>query len=233
MGEFVRSFRLPGPTGRFALLSLGDFLIHRKPSGLPDERASLFYLMSPTGEELHRFGEPGREIVELDLWIVSPVKSGGFWTASMWEYEATYWAEVDSSRLTLRRIVEWFPSGGKFDPNMYIETPPPPQLHHVWEDDAQRLWIYAVVPDADWKPDAEGFQWNPRWIDRTFDTMIEVIDLRDGKLIAESRHERWLGPVCNSNLMYEVIETDMGDTRVGILEPTLSDEHSTPRPRSR
>jgi hypothetical protein len=54
-----------------------------------------------------------------------------------------------------------------------------------------------------------------------FDMMIEVLDLRNSRVITNRRIDEWLGPVCGSNLMYTVFYTQEGDTRVRVLEPRL------------
>lgn len=224
-GQHVRSFRLRGRTGQFALLNNGDFVLHRKPTGRLDDETYLFYLFSPLGEELGRFGKTAREIPELDLWLVSPGRSEGFWTASLWKYEIHYWTQVDSLKLTVKREVEWFPPDGKWDEDMYVRTPPPPMLVHVREAEASRLWTFSVVPDERWQPDS-GDRIMPRWSRATFDTMIEVLDLVEGRVIAQRRYDHWIGPICNSDLIYTVVETESGDTRVRVLKPVLDGEFS-------
>lgn len=62
---------------------------------------------------------------------------------------------------------------------------------------------------------------SPEWLARTFDTIIEVIDLTSGRLIASLRFPTRPGMVCNSELMYGVEEAQDGDLRVHVLEPQL------------
>jgi hypothetical protein len=64
---------------------------------------------------------------------------------------------------------------------------------------------------------------SPEWFRSTFDMKIEVIDLASARLIASGDYESRLGMVCSSHLMYTVVETADGDTRIQVIEPVLID----------
>lgn len=219
-GGVVESFQVLYVAGAFALLRNGSLVIHRKPTGLPGEDSTLFYVLDPSGNELARFGEATRQLIGDDQWIVSAARPSGFWTASMWQYELYRHSTPGVVEQTLSRNVEWFPRDGELSPDIYEAIPPPPNLAHIWQDSAGRLWTYSVVPDTEWEPGLRQ-QSMPDWTRRTFDTMIEVIDLERARLIAQERYDHWLGAVCGDRLMYTVVETSWGDTRVSVLEPNL------------
>jgi hypothetical protein len=128
---------------------------------------------------------------------------------------------------TLTRTVDWFPADGDFPEGAYRTVPPPPMLVHVSEDSAGRLWTYSAVPDPAWTPGIP-MRPSPEWFRRTFDTVIEVIDLKSGRLIAAGRHASRLGPMCGSSLLYELVETSDGDTYLRVLEPTVVDASGAP-----
>jgi hypothetical protein len=216
-GQFLGGFPFMGQVPSFALLDDGSLLLHRLPWQPEDH---LFHLLSPTGEELAKFGTSSMEELDLDFRVVSPSLGGGFWTASLWRYEAHLWEAPGILAGILRREVDWFPSGGSYPEGIYERLPPPPFFQHIWEDGSGRLWTYAYLPDPDWRP---GLPLQPRteWFRRTFDTRIELIDLGQARLIASGTYETRLARVCNSHLMYTVLETEEGDTRVQVLEPVL------------
>ena len=99
--------------------------------------------------------------------------------------------------------------------------PPIPVLLHVWEDDLGRLWTYSLISDPEWEPNIPIERNRQReWSNRTFEMVIEVLDLEAGEAIAQVHRER-LGYMCGSPLLYDVLEGGMGETQVQVLEPML------------
>lgn len=226
-GEPVGSFRTPSRVLGHALLDDGRFLVHDRASGRPGDDRSLFTLLAPDGEATKSFGEPhaGRTELGVDQWIVASGRGGGSWTASIWDYELYRWTGADSLDHTLLREPAWFPGDPELSAQtferMHAEDPAPPIMIHAHEDDDGLLWTYALVPDADWRP-APPEQPTPAWTRRTFDTRIEVLDLASRRVVAATRHDHQLAPICGTGLVYTVIETPTGDTRLRILRPRLS-----------
>jgi hypothetical protein len=138
----------------------------------------------------------------------------------VWGYEFYRWASPDSLVETVTRQVDWFPSGGGLSAEMYVSEPPPPQLMNIVMDDRGLVWTYSWVPDRNWSPNEIQVP-TPEWTRANFDTLIEVIDVKPGVVLAAARSDEMLGHACNDNLAYAVVETDTGDTRVLILEPRL------------
>ena len=219
-GEFLRSFQAPQQFRSFALLTDGDFVFFRNAIERGDD---LFRLVSPTGDVRARFGRPTLDEVGLETWNVSPAHLGGFWTLSIWSYEFHRWSGPESLDMTFIREADWFPPWDENFPDGVYETiPPPPFLVHVSEDVDARLWAYSQVPDPAWEPMIPR-QPSYEWGRRTFDTIVEVIDLKSARVITQGRLDRRLGMVCGSHLMYGIVETEIGDTRVQVVEPTLVD----------
>ena len=190
-GALVRSFRFLTNGQDFALLDNGTVVFHVPISQRGDPT---LYLVDPNGIELDRFRTGTRDRPEEESWIVSP-RPGGFWMASAFTYELFRMRLDGSVEQTLRRDVRWFPlSDGRPDPGLLSlapSVPPTPGLMHVWEDDLGRLWTYSVIPDPDGEPG---------------------IDVRlDGRL----------GWFCGSPLLYDVVQSAEGDTRVQVLRPEL------------
>jgi hypothetical protein len=216
-GEFVRSFPAPNRVRSFALLNNGDLLFSRKPSGREDV---LFYLMSLIGEERGQFGRVNFDPLDLDDRIVAPAHPDGFWTASIWRYELRRWSAPESLDQTVTRKVDWFPPDGKYIDGMPFSIPTTPTLGRIWDDGHGRIWTYSVVSDAAWEPEIPLVPFY-EWTRRNFDTVIEVIDLDQGRVVTNVRHDQVLGMVCGSPLVYTVVEAEDGDTRLQVFEPTL------------
>ncbi len=148
--------------------------------------------------------------------------SGGFWTASIWRYSTEEWSADGTPVSRLTRAVDWFPPDPDFPDEVYESIPPPAGLFHMGEDDVGRIWTYVLIPDPEWRPDIP-LSPRPTWYRETFDHVVEVIDVSASRLIASGTYEDRLAPICNSNLMYTVVETPAGDMRVKVVEPTIVD----------
>lgn len=217
-GVYVRGFRTPARFTDLARLVDGTFVFFRAPTELGEP---LFFLLDATGEELGRFGGAARRIATEESWSVTPAPSGGFWSGDTWEYRVLLWNLSGDVERVVRRLVDWFPIPDREATleGMYESRPPDPFLLDTWEDDHDRLWTYSLVPDPDWEPGI-----SPRdmeWADRTFDMVVEVLDLDAGRAVVSRRIER-LGRVCGSGLLYDVVATPEGDVRIRVLEPSLA-----------
>ena len=221
-GDFVRSFPTPSSGDPIALLTNGDHLFHTFPMTEDD---ALFTIVRPTGEERARFGKPFGPEFDLDQWIVGAAPAGEFWAASIWKYEMHRWTGSGSIVRTVMREAPWFADSFGTLTNaevaaVYRTRPPPPFLRHIWEDSTGLLWAYTQVPDPMWEPGL-AVRMTPEWGRRTFDTVVEAIDLELGRVVARGRSDELLGAVCGSRLMYLIVETEMGNNRVVVVDPIV------------
>lgn len=126
--------------------------------------------------------------------------NGGVWAASYNEYLLEHW-DVDSDRLvrSLRRRVDWFPgwSGELLPPSDDWRRP---RIIHVQPDEDGFVWVFAAVPDPDfvWR----GLPHEARATDvgpwEIFDTRVEVIDPRTGRVVGTYRFEGYVNSVAAS-----------------------------------
>lgn len=224
-GAYARVFPTRDRYRSFTLLPGDRLLLFRLPKSRNDR---LFHGFDREGREVMSFGTPLQPDSALDLenWLVARAPGGRFWTASIWSYELRRWSGPDSLDLAVIRKAEWFPSPSVFSEDVYVRVPPPPLLLHAWEDDNGRLWTYTAVADPEWRP-GMGMRVTPAWQEKVFDTIIEVIDLGSGRLLASHRYPSRLAPLCSSPLMYTVVEPPDGDLRVHVLEPRLIEPGNT------
>ena len=221
------SFRIPWTFWSFARLRDGGFVFHT-PAHTMDE--PVIRILDAGGTEVDAHGRPSPAMVELqmadlDYRMVGPAESGGYWTAKVWSYEMSRWRSPGVRDLTIVRRVEWFPDGEPASweevDAWYVEAPPPRMLFDLREDTEGLLWTYTLVPDERWRPGPEPDRVDPGWSLRTYDTMIEVIDVRNAEVIAEYRHDEKLLPVCGRELLSSVRETPSGNTRAVVFRPRL------------
>ena len=228
-GKYVESlsFRIPWTYWSFARLRDGGFVFHT-PAHTID--GPLIRVLDANGVETGAHGNPSAEMVkrqmpDLDYRGVSPSISGGYWTTKIWTYEMSRWRSQGVRDMTVMRQVEWFrpnePMSWEEMDAWHAETPPPRRLFHIREDTEGLLWTYTLVPDERWGPEPEPDRIDPEWILRTFDTMIEVIDIRSAKVLADYRHDEKLSPVCGRRLVSSVRENRAGDTRAVVFRPSL------------
>ena len=218
-GQHIRSFPMPAPYRNFALLNQGD-MVFDGPVGRTSD--PMYYVMSPSGEELVRVGES--KSTELDLeWSVLARRHGpgsGFWAASIWNYAIERWDSAGTLESTLVRDAAWFPPYPPYPEGVFDSEPPPAALYHIREDNQGRLWVFVLLPDADWRP---GIPRRPRhtWNRETFDYLVEVIDPGSARLIARDIHDDRVAPMCNGSLVYSVVDAPSGDLRVRVMEPQI------------
>ncbi|MGH7500614.1 MAG: 6-bladed beta-propeller [Longimicrobiales bacterium] len=216
-GAVLESFQLPIRVNSFARLATGHYLLHGRPSIGPDQ--PLFRLLDGTGTEISKFGRSTRDAWDTDQWVVSPGKSAHFWAASMWEYRL-FRGWNDTLATAVIRDVDWFPSENVWSPEILETEPPPPLIMYLHETDDRLLWVFVALADSDWAPgipDAGSAQ----WFKDSFDTMIEVIDLDGGRVLASHRSDDYLGGVCGTKLVYAVTPEHTGHVMVSVFEPHL------------
>lgn len=215
-GEFARSFPSPGRDG-FAVVDENSLVYFTRALQPGDP---VFARITLDGTGLVQFEPTHHPEPDIDTRMVFPAREGGFWSAGVWRYELHLRDTNGAIVRSVRREAPWFPPDGTFSDEVYVSEPPPPFFNHLWEAPEGQLWTYSLVPDPDWEPGL-GLRPDPEWYRRTFDTVIEVLDLADGAVVARTRYDGRLGHVCGSHLMYTVVESGSEDTRMQLLEPVL------------
>lgn len=216
-GAVLASFRLPSGINGFARLATGEYLLHGRPFVGPDQ--PLFRLLDDSGAEISNFGRSTQVAWDTDQWVISPAKSADFWAASMWEYKL-FRGWRDSLDVALVRDVDWFPSDNAWSEEILVTEPPSPLITYLHETDDRLLWVFVALADPDWAPDIPD-PGSAQWFRDSFDTMIEVIDLDEGRVLASHRFDDYLGGICGTKLVYAVTPAPDGDVTVSVFEPRL------------
>jgi hypothetical protein len=220
-GEFIRGFKLPSRIDSFVLLSSGEFLLLPVLSKRVGETEFLFHFYSRAGSLLGRIERYSEIIREEDQWIISPAQPEGFWEGWIGRYSVNLRDNEGNLLRTLSRNADWFPPLERVDPGFPFTAQLPPFLWQFRQDEEGRLWVYVIVPDPHWRPTppAERHVWQvtPETTRHMFDTMIEVIDLETATPLVSGRFDDVLTLVCGSSLVYAVVETEGGDTRLKVF----------------
>jgi hypothetical protein len=123
---------------------------------------------------------------------------------------------VEGGQLTLvlERRTDWFVSWERYEGPIAVVRPPP-TVHAVWEDGARRLWVAIHVADSEWR--RSDFEARPGDMVRSpraakhrlLDTIVEVIDVQRGVLLASQRFDEVFQTVVNGQpfVTYEEDET--------------------------
>jgi hypothetical protein len=125
--------------------------------------------------------------------------SGSVWSAARTKYRVEEWRIDGTLARTLIRQARWFPDHAGEDVAPDPAKPPLPRLLDFYEDAQGRLWTLVRVADERWAyalsqtpspahPEVGRFTIDD--LDRAFDTIVEVIDVRNGTLLVSTRLDR-------------------------------------------
>ena len=130
------------------------------------------------------------------------------WMARNRAYWIELWEPDNRLMLSMRRDVAWFPDalvdqeGGHGGPG----TEPESVLFSIAADDSL-LWVMIGRADERWaEAESDDFQMQ-------FDTFVEVIDWRRGRVIASQRFDQILSPLIAPGLVGEVVITPEASVR--------------------
>lgn len=200
--RYVRSFIIPPSARASAVLTDRSIVLN---SSVDDKATAgmAFHLYRPDG---YRFAATGDSttpyLPSTDIFFIHRLarsSAGGFWSLRlMGEYRIERW-DVRGGRLAyLTRAPEWYvglPARLRgVDTNAL--DPPPSQALAIWEDPVGLLWTMILVGDSNrsrakrsTRESSEGKLYAYNDVDAAWDTMVEVIDTRDGQLVASRRFD--------------------------------------------
>ena len=221
------------PLAGAAILSGGRFIVSR---GLRNPLLGSYplHLFDANGDHIRSFGpDLGPEVTGYErLMIVGPAGEDRVWASPVAEYKPVLYDTMGNTRTTLARDARWFTPWDDPRGENGIREPPRPQVHGLREDAAGLLWTIVRVSDENWKPfPSDG----PIFIEELFkhprfDTLIEVMDPRTGRVIQRARFDEQLtfvqGPARPVRpLVHAPTETEQGLIQLRVSELRLK----TPR----
>jgi hypothetical protein len=192
------------PTGTFVLPTFAMYTVvlgdGRVVMSAQDRtgRVSPLTLVDRTGKVIRGFGEgeaptvPGTIMTKFRV-VGEASERGSVWSARMTEYLVERFDSTGARTMALRRQADWFPPGGTHAGTLGVDRQPPTIFALFERGDS--LWVFSRVDDLDWQPRPpvpymgnEDMKYTPdSYRDLLFDTIVEVIDVRSGRLILSQR----------------------------------------------
>lgn len=126
-------------------------------------------------------------------------RQGGIWSGRSNQYVLELWDSTGNRALEVVRRAEWFPDWWEWPEGSATERPPLPDLRAIWEDRQGLLWTVTAVADEHWRErrwesgrdggSTAGAQDDLAYtlIDFVYDSMVEIIDVDNGAVVASAR----------------------------------------------
>jgi hypothetical protein len=229
--QFVRSAVVPANAQVVVRLPGGDFAVN---AAIRDAARIGFPLQrySAEGEHVRSFGAVRPKVLPGDVWgdlrRIALSHAGGLWSAvQVGRYAFEHWSAEGERLAEFTREVGWFPDYGRAW-DLTPGRPPYPRLRGIWEDGDGRVWIIAQVPDREWEEGVGAVRRIEgkaiyRITDPTkaYDTIVEVVDLSAGRLLASTRFDGVLTQTIIPGLVGEVRENADLTFRVDVWRLSL------------
>lgn len=211
----------PLPARIFSQVGLEGGRIALHTRGIPGGVSTpLFHVLNLVNDSLASFEPSDPTLGAFDQWVLGPAE-GGFLAAPLWRYEVRKYDDRGSEIWRVSRAPHWF-TENLLDrerlADMYVSEPPPSHIGVVAETDDRKLLVFSLVADRQWRPNSAG-PVSPEWLSQNYDTVVELIDLDDRRLLATLRLGEWVAPVCGSQEVFSVVRTEAGDLATLIRRP--------------
>lgn len=182
------------PVGMETLHVEGSLAVHHADIRTPDLVGYPLHMVDlDTGELKESFGSMSGEYPvgsSLDH-VIARGPGRAVWMAERYEYYIELW-DTDQLLRSLRRDAEWFPVTTLSEIGHGWEEEPSPFTPAIAADDSL-LWVLVLTADEQWE---EGGK--TRNDEQFFDTIIEVIDWKGGRVVASQRLDEdffhWVQP---------------------------------------
>lgn len=185
----------------------------------------LFHVVDSAGMIRRSFGGDGnfrrdeRFVLRRRL---SPAGPRSFWAAGEAEYRLERWAFDGALESWIVRRAPWFPTGGRS--RFRREIAPTPEVQAIRQDRDGNLWVVITVADSRWaeqftdRPDDQAFNGD---FGRYLDSIIEVLDPVEGRLIASTRLDIFVRDFLDDDEVYGYRLDDAGVPLVDVIRLTI------------
>lgn len=230
-GGFIDQYQLPGGIRKWtplsgSMIAVSGNIPTRGSSGFPLHLLDRGTLRFSFGDDTTTFGRGQVSAFNRHL---APALHGHIWVARRFPYRIELFSSDGKFLRAISRDVSWFPDKEYVSVGGPQVAPPPPQITGLFDDQKGGLWVYLLVPDAEWRPGhretirsgVHAGDTRPETVlDPFFDTIIERIDAASGGVTHHVRDRRALLPVGSGHLV-SYSEVDGGVPRYEILAHRL------------
>jgi len=187
------------------------FVVAPKMSG---EASFALQVLSPDGAALQAFdpidpNASGQAALGRSI-TVDP--SGRRWSIGTAVYRLKEWSTDAQVTRVFEAKRDWIPE--TIPMRLERNQQPPAQIAGLEADEAGLLWVFAVLPDANWSPPTPGSRLDPGSM---YDTVVEIIDPDTGRLLARSRLDPLVLPFARGRA-YSMVEEESGDLRIQVWQ---------------
>jgi hypothetical protein len=232
----VRTASLPFTVDRAVRLSNGQYIV-TGTRAMPDGSGFPFHSLDQTGRYERSFGlrlpVVGPRILPIAYAIAANRRRNAIWAVPYHEFEGEYYAvtlfdSVGSELLSIRREDRAIERARR--PLYLMSHPPPAMVFGLLEEPTDTLWVYTFVPAPEWKAAYAPPTQTPegpttvtiKSLDGLWDTMIDVIDVRHGRLVASTIVSQLVGYPLGRGLVAGWREDEDGTARLQIWRVELN-----------
>jgi hypothetical protein len=157
-------------------------------------------------------GDSAAALIAAPRWIARG-RDGSFWTMpTQFRWQLEHWDSVGHRIATFNDPPPWF-AGYETPTSASATVAPQPLVNGLWVDPAGRIWILGQVADPHWATGLghDGAQHATiQDADKTYDTVIEVIDPTTGHAVASTRVDQWYAAVVEPGVLLRIVDTRSG-----------------------
>jgi hypothetical protein len=160
--------------------------------------------------------DSGQGYMTLSFPVIFAGRKGSIWVPRNLEYRLDEWTLRGEHLRSITRRAEWFPKWAVEDiranqkGTLRYEDGPRPWLEGAYQDSEGLIWTYAGRGDEEWKSvtllKKQGTrpytELAPETRNDFYDTVIEVIDPDNGRLLTSLRADEVLRPVLGSKFVW-------------------------------
>ena len=154
---------------------------------------------------------------------VAPGQDGTVWAMAPARYILERWDPSTGELLQSTRIrSDWFREST--EPYTDETVRPPPLVDGLWEDEDGLVWTIVQDADVDWEPPPWANEHRPIDLqehNRTYDSVIEVVDPGSGRVLASRRFDETLLYRPPSRILVSPVDTILTIVAFDVWKPTL------------